>query len=90
MRTLPPAIDASRVRAGEPLALSFGRSMDVEVRAGPAGVEILIRPAPPLARAAAAELPGIVAALRRRGLEVARAEVRTRRGDPGSGRPAAR
>jgi hypothetical protein len=80
VRALPVAVEAARVRAGEPLALSFGRSLDVDLRSGAGGVELVLRPEPRLARAADAELPRIVAALRARGIAVARAEVRTRRG----------
>lgn len=82
VRALPVAIEAARVREGEPLSLSFGRSLSVEIRSGAGGVEIVLRPAEALARAASAELPALVAALRARGIAVARAEVRGR--SPGS------
>jgi hypothetical protein len=75
VRALPLAIDASRVREGAPLSLSFGRALSVDVRQGPGGVEVLLRADAQLARAASAELPGLVGALRARGLRVARAEV---------------
>jgi hypothetical protein len=80
VRTLPVAIAAARAREGAPLALSFGRSLDVELRSGAAGVEVLLRPEPRLLRAAEAELPRVLAALRLRGIAVARAEVRARGG----------
>lgn len=80
-RALPPAIATARAVDG-PLALSFGRSLDVELRSTGAGIELLLRPEACLARAAEAELPRMVAALRVRGVAVARAEVRPR---PGSG-----
>jgi hypothetical protein len=78
VRALPPAIEASRVRDGAPLTLSFGRSLSVDVRQAAGGVEVVLRPDARLARAAEAELPGVVDALRARGVRVARAEVRPR------------
>ena len=64
VRALPAAVDAARLRDGAPLSLSFGRSLDVELRAVPAGVEVVLRPEPRLLRAAEAELPRVVEALR--------------------------
>jgi hypothetical protein len=84
LRALPVAIDASRVRDGAPLSLSLGRALEVDLRAAPAGVELVLRPDPRLARAAEAELPALVASLRSRGIAVARAEVRGR-GAPRAG-----
>lgn len=84
VRALPPALEASRVREGAPLSLSFGRSLEVELRPSPGGVEVVLRPEPRLARSCADELPRVVAALAARGVSVARAEVRPR---PGGGRP---
>lgn len=81
VRALPPVIAASR-GVDAPLALSFGRSLQVELRSTPAGVELVLRPEASLARAAEAELPRMLAALRVRGVVVARAEVRPR---PGAG-----
>jgi hypothetical protein len=78
VRALPPAVEASRVREGAPLSLAFGRSLDVELRASPRGIEVVLRPEPRLARSCADELPRVVAALAARGLTVARAEVRPR------------
>lgn len=78
VRVLPVAVAALRSPAGAPLTLSFGRSLEVELRATPAGVDLVLRPAPGLARAAEAELPRLVAALRVRGVTVAHAEVRSR------------
>jgi hypothetical protein len=78
LRALPPAIDASGVRDGAPLTLAFGRSLSVDVRASASGVELLLRADARLARAAQAELPGLVAALRSRGIRVARADVAPR------------
>jgi hypothetical protein len=77
-RALPVAVVAAAARGGAPLALSFGRSLEVELRSGPGGVELLLRPEPRLERTADAELPRLVAALRTRGVAVARAEVRPR------------
>jgi hypothetical protein len=86
VRKLPAAIEAARVREGAPLALSFGRSLEVDLRAGAAGIEVVLRPEPRLARAADAEVPRIVAALRARGIAVSRAEVRPRGGGRGAAR----
>lgn len=82
VRVVPLAVAALRSPGEAPLALSFGRSLDVELRAGPAGVDVVLLPAPGLARAAEAELPRLVAALRVRGVIVAHAEIRSR-GRPG-------
>jgi hypothetical protein len=79
-RAVPVAIAAGGLRDGAPLALSFGRSLDVELRTGVGGVELRLVPEARLARAAEAELPRVVAALRQRGIAVARAEVRPRAG----------
>jgi hypothetical protein len=80
-RAAPVAIAARGGLAdGAPLALSFGPSLAVELRAGPAGVELRLLPDARLARAAEAELPRVVTALRLRGVAVARAEVRSRAG----------
>jgi hypothetical protein len=79
-RALPVAVAAAVAREGAPLALSFGRSLDVELRAGTGGIELVLRPEHRLERAADAELPRLVAALRIRGVAVARAEVRPRGG----------
>jgi hypothetical protein len=83
-RTLPAAVAAARTQHGAVVALSFGRSLDVELRSGPAGVEVVLRPEPRLARAAEAELPRVVAALRSRGVPVASAEVRAPPGSAGA------
>lgn len=89
VRTLPVAIEAARVREGEPLSLSLGRALSVELRRGAGGLEVVLRPDPTLQRAAAAELPGLLASLRARGIAVARAEVRSQpNGDPAARRPA--
>jgi len=82
LRALPLAIETARVREGAPLSLSLGRSLGVDLRATPAGVEVVLRPEPRLARAAEAELPALVAALRARGVAVGRAEVRARGSTP--------
>jgi hypothetical protein len=78
VRTLPLAIQTFGVRDGAPLALSFGRSLDVELRPAPRGVELVLRPEPRLARASKAELRAVVAALAAKGIAVSRAEVRVR------------
>jgi hypothetical protein len=85
VRALPPAIDAGRLRDGQPLELSFGTSLKVDLRLGREGVEVTLRPDARLTRAAAAELPGLVRALSTRGVRVARALVgpTLERSDPG-------
>jgi hypothetical protein len=79
-RAVPIAISTGRLHDGAPLTLSFGRSLAVDLRSGAAGVELVLVPDARLARAAEAELPRIVSALRLRGVAVARAEVRPRAG----------
>jgi hypothetical protein len=78
-RAAPPLV-AAPGPGGTPLALSFGPSLAVELREATAGVAVLLRPGPGLERAAEAELPRVVAALRVRGVSVARAEVGGRPG----------
>jgi hypothetical protein len=81
-RAVPVAISSGRLADGAPLSLSFGRSLDVELRAGAGGVELRLVPEPRLVRAAEAELPRILQALKVRGVAIARAEVRPRGGRP--------
>jgi hypothetical protein len=89
IRTLPVAIEAARVREGEPLSLSLGRALSVDLRRGAEGLEVVLRPHATLQRAAAAELPGLLESLRARGIAVARAEVRSQaNGDPAARRSA--
>ena len=89
VRTLPVAIEAARVREGEPLSLALGRALSVDLRRGATGLEIVLRPDAALQRAAAAELPVLLESLRARGIAVARAEVRSQpNGDPAARRPA--
>jgi hypothetical protein len=78
VRTLPVSVEAARVREGAPLALELGAALSVEVRQVRGGLELVLRPDAAVSRAAAAELPAVVRALRARGLAVARAEVRAR------------
>jgi hypothetical protein len=85
IRVVPPAAAILGPAGGAPLTLSFGRSLDVDLRATSAGVDVVLRPEPALVRAAEAELPRLVAALRVRGVAVARVEVRPRA--PSGGRP---
>lgn len=87
VRAVPPAIAAARVLEGAPLTLSFGPALGVDLQRGAGGLEVTLRPAAALERAAAAELPALVAALRARGLRVSRAEVRAR-GQSDAGPPA--
>lgn len=76
IRAAPPAIAAALRQAQPQLALQFGTALSVDLRAGAQGLELSLRPSPALERAARAELPGLVEALRARGLRVVRAEVR--------------
>ncbi|WP_242343864.1 hypothetical protein [Anaeromyxobacter terrae] len=87
VRALPIAIEAARVREGEPLSLSLGRALSVDLRRSAGGLELVLRPDAALQRAAAAELPGLVETLRARGITVACAEVRAQ---PNGGPPAGR
>lgn len=82
VRSLPPVIEAARLQDGARLALTLGGALGVELRGGAAGVEVTLRPEAALGRAAAAELPALVAALRARGVRVARAGLA-----PAAGRP---
>jgi hypothetical protein len=86
-RALPPAVAAHVPACGAPaVALSLGRALEVELRSSPAGVEVVLRPEARLSGAARAELPRVVAALRVRGVNVSRAEVRPRGGAGGRAR----
>ncbi len=79
VRAAPPAIAAAVVAQGTgQLALTFGAALSVDLRTGAQGLEVSLRPAPALERAARAELPRLVEALRARGLRVARAAVKAR------------
>jgi len=77
---LPPsalerlAVEAGRAAARASLDLRFGPSLDVRLTRSLEGVDLLLRPGAGLRAAAEAELPGLVAALRARGISVARAE----------------
>jgi hypothetical protein len=74
-----PAVIATALRpGGAELALTFGGALSLDVRSGAQGLELTLRPASGLERATRAELPGLVDALRARGLRVASAEVRPR------------
>ena len=79
---IPPAIWAGRLSGDAAIELSFGRELSVELRQVAGGLELSIRTAPGLTRAAQVDLPALVRTLRGRGVEVVRAEVR---GRPGSG-----
>ena len=82
VRALPPVIQAARLQEGVRLALTLGSALGVDLRGGAAGVEVTLRPAAALAHVAAAELPALVAALRARGVRVARAELASAAGRP--------
>jgi hypothetical protein len=79
VRALPASIEAARLQDGASLSLSCGSALGVDLRSGLHGLELTLRPSAALGQAAATELPGLVAALRARGLRVARAEVRADR-----------
>jgi hypothetical protein len=76
-RALPVAT-ITVLRAGAPLALALGRSLALELRPTPRGVELVLHADRRLATACTDGLPELVAALARRGVAVARAEVRSR------------
>ena len=78
VRAAPAIIAASLRPGGAELALSFGAALSLDLRAGAQGMELTLRPGPGLERVTRAELPGLVEALRARGLRVARADVRPR------------
>jgi hypothetical protein len=80
IRSLAPAAVALSARGGGELSLAFGDSLSVNLRSGAQGLELVLRPAPALMQAAQAGLPGLVEALRARGVRVARTEVRPRPG----------
>ncbi len=79
---LPPraleqvALAAQRLGDRPAVELTFGRDLQVRLLRGERGVEVVLTPAMGLRRAADAELPGLVAALRAGGVSVTRAEVR--------------
>ncbi len=62
------------------VTVQLGRSLDVRIDQARAGVEVTIRAVHGLSPIAEAELPLLVAALRARGVRVARAGVLARRG----------
>ena len=78
VRALPVAVETFQARGTGAVALELGRALSVELRSAAGGVEILLRPEASLARVAASELPGLVHALRARGVTVASAAVRAR------------
>lgn len=82
MRALPPAIEAARLHDGTRLTLALGGALGVDLRGGPAGVEVTLRPAEALGQVAAAELPALIAAVRARGVRVAHVALA-----PGAARP---
>ena len=66
--------------AAPSVTVELGRSLDVRIDQVRAGVEVTIRAVHGLSPLAEAELPGLVAALRARGVRVARAGVLARAG----------
>ena len=66
--------------ASPAVTLQLGRSLDVRIDQASAGVEVTIRAVHGLSPLAEGELPMLVAALRARGVRVARAAVLGRRG----------
>jgi hypothetical protein len=65
------------------VTVQLGRSLDVRIAQAPAGVEVTLQVVRGLSPLAEAELPVLVAALRARGVRVARAGVRPRGGRGG-------
>ncbi len=70
------AIEAGRMAERPFVELSFGGDLRIRLTRSPRGVELWLEPGPGLHGAARAELPSLVAALRARGVVVAKAEVR--------------
>jgi hypothetical protein len=81
------AVEAGRIGARPFVDMSFGRDLQVRITQSARGVELLLATRPALRGAAVAELPALVAALRGRGVTVAKAEVRAK--DAGAPRPGA-
>jgi hypothetical protein len=90
VRALPAAIEAARLQGNAQITLTLGGALGVDLRGRADGVELTLRPDAALGRAAAAELPALVAALRARGVRVVGAEVRTTPGARRSPGPPAR
>ncbi len=90
VRALPAVMEAARLHDGAELTLAMGSALGVDLRGGADGVELTLRPEAPLARAAAAELPALVDALRARGVRVVRAGVQVGSGVRRPGGPPAR
>ncbi len=80
------AMEVGRM-AGRPFVeMDFGRDLRIRITRSPGGVDLLLEARSGLRAAAMAQLPGLVAALRARGVEVAKAEVRPGElAAPGSG-----
>ncbi len=69
-------IEAGRMADRPFVEMAFGRDLRVRLTRSPRGVEILLEPGAGLRGAVQVELPGLVAAVRARGVAVARIEVR--------------
>jgi hypothetical protein len=69
--------------AAPAVTVQLGRSLDVRIAQAPAGVEVTLQVVRGLSPLAEAELPLLVAALRARGVRVARAGIRPRGGRGG-------
>jgi len=69
--------------AAPAVTVQLGRSLDVRIAQAPAGVEVTLQVVRGLSPLAEAELPLLVAALRARGVRVARAGVHPRGGRGG-------
>lgn len=77
-QAIPTAIWAGRAAGGHAVELAFGRGLSIELREVAGGIELALRAAPELARAAHVDLPALIRVLRDRGVTVVRAEVRPR------------
>ena len=69
------AVEARRLGREARVALAFGSELRVLLSGSGRGVEVWIEPGAALRSAARAELPGLLAALRGRGVVVARAGI---------------
>jgi len=75
-RAIPPCLWSGQVGREKTVELAFGRDVRIELRQAAGGIEVTVRVTAPLLRAARGDLPALVAALRERGVEVPRADVR--------------
>ncbi len=81
------ALEHQRRAEGPSLEMQFGGRLRIRLTRGPAGLELAIAGDPATVRLARAQLPDLLAKLRRRGLDVVRSEVRSSPVASGGKRP---